>query len=240
VSIYTFFTDPYIHRIFPDIIRINSRGAKAVLLYSAFIQQLIYIKVSDLKTPLKKKQMLLYNERCIVNIQRLIEKQYGKKRGNNLFNEADILIVLIVNKTCKSIYRLLQAINKLEKGVTYTRKHFFMVFDNSKKSDKEIASVVYKSLYHKFDNLIQAIEIGFQRKNIGRDKEGQVKPFDKVKERLYWLKHARDRSGKIYFGITSKALIPTKFKVEIDNEIFNIKNSKILKREEYMGVEMHH
>lgn len=239
MSLYSYFTDNYILRIFPDVIRFYCRRAKGLLLYSGFTQQIIYIKLSKLNTPLKNNQMLIYQKRNIRNIQRLLKNQFGKKRGMELFNQADILDVIVVKNTCRKICRYLKALNKIRNSDVYNSKIFHMVFESSKSQDDEIATVIYQSIYHKFDRLIQSIENGFQKKNIGREKDDLVRPFNKVKNRLDWLKHARNTSGKIYYRIKGKTLIPPKLKELIEEEIYNIKNAKILKPGVYEGVEMY-
>ncbi len=235
MSIYTYFTDTIIHTIFPDVKRVRPLNPKAnaTLLYTEELKQIIYIRESKNKQALRIRDLRKYNERAVRNMRQLMKNKFGKKRGIKLYNEADKINVLVVERTLNTIWRLHRALNRLDNSATYNKKTIHMIFDKTKTKipEEKMASLIYKSLYTKFDRYKENIETSMKKKNKGKDKDKQIKPFNELKEKLESLDWTVRMLNHEYCKLAGKTLIPRKLKSEIDFEMERLHKASIIKND---------
>lgn len=124
-------------------------------------------------------------------MKRLMICKFGPKEGGRLFSKADKLDVLIVDKVSKKIWRYLYALNRLDGSSTYNRKTFHLVFDKRKKSEQEIAGIVYGSLYRRIERQYESTINKLKQK---KRKDFNGKAFGDLKSEL---NNMRDTCNKL-------------------------------------------
>ena len=230
MSIYSYFTDEIIHTVFPDIRRIRSKKGKAIMFYSDQFKQIIYLRVSDNREKLRKRDMLKYQARANRDMLRQMKHLYGRKQGLERFRWADKLDVIIINDVCSSIYRYLSALNHLRTpDNVYNGKTYHCIFNASKKPYNEIAGTIYGILYSRINKQLVATESSFKKKNTGKDKE--IKPFGEIKEFIDAMRYTCNKLQSKHYEFMGTRKISPEVKAEFTAFVNDLRQAKMLKPE---------
>ena len=232
MSLLSYFVDEQIKRFFPDVKRIRSKRGD-VMLYSEQFSQIIYIKQSARKQPMNKFFLRQYQERNIRNMKRMMIGKFGIKEGKKQFTKSDKLDILIAEKVSQKIWRYLSALNRLQDSSTYNRKTFHFVFDKRKKTNQEIASIIYGALYKRIKKQLISILDGLRQK---RKKDFNGKAFGNLKIEIEIIQDVCFKLEGHYYRLMGEKRIydvpkvPEELNIIFHNLGKNIKNAEVIKK----------